>query len=160
VRCVAFSRFFSVPNGSSYILTCFLSCHLDRGTSGNAPISYKELTTLHFNCVRALAMSSFNPPAKHIALDTGTYTKYCRFQVQWPDRIKHLKTAGQQFEIPEKDDADKYMPPMLFKFDAKVKADDPQPLHLKIMKMENLAHSIQLALQRMNRRVVRLKTMC
>ena len=127
MRCVAFSRFFSVPNGSSYILTCFLSCHLDRGGKGISPISYKDLTTLHLNCVRALAMSSFNPPARNVDLDTGTYTKYCKFQVQWTGRINHLKTPGLQFEIPDKDDADKCMPPMLAKFDAKIKADAPQP---------------------------------
>jgi hypothetical protein len=72
-------------------------------------------------------MSLFNPPAKTVALDTGTYTKYCIFQVQWPGRINHLKPADQQFEIPDKDDADKCMPPMLAKYDAKVEADDPQP---------------------------------
>ncbi len=69
----------------------------------------------------------FNPPARNVDFDTGTYTKYCKFQVQWTGRINHLKTPGLQFEIPDKDDADKCMPPMLAKFDAKIKADAPQP---------------------------------
>ena len=49
VRCVAFSRFFLLPKQPSYILTCFLLCHFDRGgpTKGtNIPIPYSEMLDL------------------------------------------------------------------------------------------------------------------
>jgi hypothetical protein len=97
-------------------------------------------------------------PAKNVDLDTALYIKYCKFQVAHAVRIAFLKAGSddsQQFEIPDVEDGDKCMPPLLVKFNPKLRSGAPQPAdHYK---KTNLARSIQLELHRMNRPIFRSK---
>ena len=117
----------------SYI---FSACHFHRGggtKSSNMPIPYSELLTLRENCVRVLLCSgsgASNEPAKNVDLDTALYSKYCKFQVAHTGRIGFLKAGSdgsQQFEIPDVEDGDKCMPPLLVKFNTKLRSGAPQP---------------------------------
>eukprot|EP00291_Cryptomonas_curvata_P005384 CAMPEP_0172186148 /NCGR_PEP_ID=MMETSP1050-20130122/20583_1 /TAXON_ID=233186 /ORGANISM="Cryptomonas curvata, Strain CCAP979/52" /LENGTH=215 /DNA_ID=CAMNT_0012860251 /DNA_START=150 /DNA_END=797 /DNA_ORIENTATION=+ len=95
-------------------------------------ISYSELLILLENCVRVLTLSSSdanNEPARNVDIDTGLYGKYCKFQVLHTARIHFLKTGGdgsQQFEIPDVDNGDKRMPPLLVTYNSKLKIGTPE----------------------------------
>jgi len=97
------------------------------------PIPYSELLTLHENCFRVMLVSGAganNEPAKNVDLDTALYIKYCKFQVAHAVRIAFLKAGSdgsQQFEIPDVEDGDKCMPPLLVKFNTKLRSGTPQP---------------------------------
>jgi hypothetical protein len=88
---------------------------------------------LRENCVRVLThvnASANNEPAKNVDLDTALYSKYCKFQVQHTSRIHFLKNGGdgsQQFEIPEVENGDKCMPPLLVKHNSKLRKDAVPP---------------------------------
>ena len=134
VRCVAFSRFFWLPKQPSYILTCFLFCHFDRGggTKGtNSPIPYSEMLVLHKNCVKIIhTKSDAREPCKNPNLDTGLYGKDVKFQTAFPNRHKYLSTGGDsnlQFETPDAPNGDKCMPPLLDKYSSKLRVGQPQP---------------------------------
>ena len=95
------------------------------------PISYGDLLILHDNCFRVLALPATATnnlePAKNSELDTALYQRYCKFQVAYKSRLKHLNEGSMQFEKPAVDSGDKCMPRLLIKYSLKNKSGSQQP---------------------------------
>ena len=95
------------------------------------PISYGDLLILHDNCFRVLALpqtaTNNLEPAKNSDLDTALYQRYCKFQVAYKSRLKHLNEGSMQFEKPAVDSGDKCMPRLLIKYSLRTKSGSQQP---------------------------------
>ena len=81
---------------------------------------------MHSNTLKAAAMNSkITQPVINPDLDPTLYGKYVKFQGAYKVRLQYLKEG--HFVTPVKENDDKCMPPLLVRYDTKIRAEAKQP---------------------------------